>query len=42
MEVQGKLDESSRRLNTEDAHYEGKMDELKQVELRHEKLLKEL
>ncbi|KAJ8430584.1 hypothetical protein Cgig2_001011 [Carnegiea gigantea] len=42
MEVQGKLDEASHRLNREGSHYEAKMAELKQVELRHEDLLKEL
>ncbi|KAJ8436755.1 hypothetical protein Cgig2_030113 [Carnegiea gigantea] len=36
MEVQGKLDEASHRLNTEGAHYEAKTAELKQVELRRE------
>jgi len=41
-EVQGKLDEASRRLNTEGAHYEARAARLKQVELRCEKLLKEL
>jgi len=42
MEVQGKLDEASRRLNTEGNHCEAKATELKQVELRREELLKEL
>ncbi|KAJ8443803.1 hypothetical protein Cgig2_017284 [Carnegiea gigantea] len=40
--VQGKLDEASRQLNTEGAHYEAKMVELKHVELRRQELLKEL
>ncbi|KAJ8444116.1 hypothetical protein Cgig2_005797 [Carnegiea gigantea] len=40
--VQGKLDDASHRLNTEGAHYEAKAAELKQVESRHEGLLKEL
>ena len=34
MEVQGKLDEASRRLNTEGAHYEVKTAKLKHVESR--------
>ena len=34
MEVQGKLDEASRRLSTEGTHYEAKAAELKHVELR--------
>ncbi|KAJ8439184.1 LOW QUALITY PROTEIN: hypothetical protein Cgig2_029722 [Carnegiea gigantea] len=34
MEVQGKLDKASCRLNTEGAHYEAKAAELKPVELR--------
>ncbi|KAJ8426539.1 hypothetical protein Cgig2_002059 [Carnegiea gigantea] len=42
MEVQGKLDEASRRLNTEGGHYEVTTAVLKHVELRHQKLLKEL
>ncbi|KAJ8438319.1 hypothetical protein Cgig2_013367 [Carnegiea gigantea] len=42
MEVQGKLDEASRGLNTEGAHYEAKMAELKHVESRRQELLKEL
>ncbi|KAJ8438124.1 LOW QUALITY PROTEIN: hypothetical protein Cgig2_033003 [Carnegiea gigantea] len=37
-----KLDEASRRLNTEGVHYEAKMAELKHVESRHLELLKEL
>jgi len=37
-----KLDEASRWLNTEGGHYEAKAVELKQVESRHEELLKEL
>ncbi|KAJ8422335.1 hypothetical protein Cgig2_015890 [Carnegiea gigantea] len=42
MEVQGKLDEASRWLNTKGAHYEAKMVELKHVESRRQELLKEL
>ncbi|KAJ8430246.1 hypothetical protein Cgig2_009424 [Carnegiea gigantea] len=42
MEVQGKLDKASRRLNTEGAHYEAKTAELKHVESRCQELLKEL
>ncbi|KAJ8433884.1 hypothetical protein Cgig2_004606 [Carnegiea gigantea] len=42
MEVQGKLDEASRRLNTEGTHYEAKAAELKHVESRRQELLKEL
>ncbi|KAJ8434936.1 LOW QUALITY PROTEIN: hypothetical protein Cgig2_023933 [Carnegiea gigantea] len=42
IEVQDKLDEASHRLNIEGAHYKTKTVELKQVELRCEKLLKEL
>ncbi|KAJ8427082.1 hypothetical protein Cgig2_008951 [Carnegiea gigantea] len=42
MEVQGKLDEASRRLNTEDTHYEAKATKLKHVESRRQELLKEL
>ena len=34
MEVQGKLDETSRRLNIEGTHYEAKMAELKHVDSR--------
>ena len=42
MEVQGKLDEASHRLNIEGAHYEAKTAELKHVESRRQELLKEL
>ncbi|KAJ8445794.1 LOW QUALITY PROTEIN: hypothetical protein Cgig2_027875 [Carnegiea gigantea] len=42
MEVQGKLDEASRRLNTEGTHYEAKATELKHVGSRRQELLKEL
>ncbi|KAJ8432327.1 LOW QUALITY PROTEIN: hypothetical protein Cgig2_032334 [Carnegiea gigantea] len=42
MEVQGKLDEASRWLNTKGTHSKAKIAELKQVELRREELLKEL
>ncbi|KAJ8441760.1 hypothetical protein Cgig2_009189 [Carnegiea gigantea] len=42
MELQGKLDEASHRLNTEGAHYKPKAAELKQVESTLEELLKEL
>ena len=42
MEVQGKLDEASRRVNTEGTHYEAKTAELKHVESRRQELLKEL
>ncbi|KAJ8435738.1 LOW QUALITY PROTEIN: hypothetical protein Cgig2_003160 [Carnegiea gigantea] len=37
-----KLDEASGQLNIEGTHYEAKTTELKQVELRHEELLREL
>ncbi|KAJ8422768.1 hypothetical protein Cgig2_013553 [Carnegiea gigantea] len=42
MEVQGKLDEASRQVNTEGTHYEAKAAELKHVESRRQELLKEL
>ncbi|KAJ8425372.1 LOW QUALITY PROTEIN: hypothetical protein Cgig2_003650 [Carnegiea gigantea] len=42
MEVQGKLDEASCRLNTGRAHYNAKVDELKQVEFRRKEQRKEL
>ncbi|KAJ8423785.1 hypothetical protein Cgig2_018444 [Carnegiea gigantea] len=42
LEVQGMLDEASRRLNTDGAYYEVKTAELQHVESRHQKLLKEL
>jgi len=42
MEVQGTLDEASRRLNTEAAHHEARTAELKHIESRHQELLKEL
>ncbi|KAJ8423189.1 hypothetical protein Cgig2_023380 [Carnegiea gigantea] len=42
MEVQGKLDEASRQVNTEGTHYEAKAAELKHVESRRQELMKEL
>ncbi|KAJ8429623.1 hypothetical protein Cgig2_012285 [Carnegiea gigantea] len=42
MEVQGRLDEAFRGLNTEGTHYEAKAAELKHVESRRQELLKEL
>ncbi|KAJ8425622.1 hypothetical protein Cgig2_018407 [Carnegiea gigantea] len=42
VEVQGKPDEASCRLNTDSAHYAVKTAELKHVESRHQELLKEL
>ncbi|KAJ8438702.1 hypothetical protein Cgig2_011885 [Carnegiea gigantea] len=42
IEAQSKLNEASWWLNTEGDHYEAKAAELKQVESRHEELLKEL
>jgi len=40
--VQGKLDEASCRVNTKGAYYDANEAKLKQVESRHEQLLKEL
>ena len=41
VEVQGTPSDASHQLNTEGAHYKAHMTKLKQVELRHEELLKE-